>query len=773
LLLKIYRLATQILDKFGMESAYEPKKYESKIYKLWEESGFFNPDNLPNQDGPAYSIMIAPPNITGSLHMGHALENTISDILIRHYRMKGFKTLWLPGTDHAGIATQNVVEKDLKKQNLTRIDLGKEKFLEKIWEWREKYGDIILNQLKQLGCSLDWSRTRFTMDENYQAAVKKAFEHYLEKGMIYQGEKVINWCIKDQTALSDLELEYVEEKGKLWHIKYPIKDSSDFVEVATTRPETMLGDTAVAVNPDDLRYKKLIGKTVIVPIVNREVLIIADQMVDKDFGTGAVKITPAHDMADSDTGERHNLEFIKVINEVGKIINVNDEFNGKKIIEARELVINKLKALELLVKEEEITHNVAKCYRCGSTVEPMLSKQWFLKTKLLAEKVLAAIEKNEVVYKPERWKKIAEEWLKNIRDWCVSRQIWWGHNIQMEGNSNTFDTWFSSALWPFATLGWPKQTEDLKKFYPSNVITSARDILHLWISRMIFSGIEFMGKVPFKEVYIHPTILALDGKRMSKSLGTGIDPLVLIEKYGADATRFGLILQINHDQQAVRFDERSLISSKNFINKLWNISRFIQMKCEENKSGSISSLKPITLADQWILSRINRLTDSITKKIEKYELGEAAKELYEFTWHEFADWYLEISKFQNENPETQNNTVFILKSSILNLLKLLHPFIPFVTEEIYGQLTGLKQNNDLLIIAEWSKVDEKLINQTAEEEFEKIKNLIIKIRNWKMEQKITFKEIMDYNSESEDKAILTKPEIKDLIEKLTKTKLIS
>jgi valyl-tRNA synthetase len=773
LLLKIYRLATQILDKFGMESAYEPKKYESKIYKLWEESGFFNPDNLPNQDGLAYSIMIAPPNITGSLHMGHALENTISDILIRHYRMKGFKTLWLPGTDHAGIATQNVVEKDLKKQNLTRIDLGKEKFLEKIWEWREKYGDIILNQLKQLGCSLDWSRTRFTMDENYQAAVKKAFEHYLEKGMIYQGEKVINWCIKDQTALSDLELEYVEEKGKLWHIKYPIKDSNDFVEVATTRPETMLGDTAVAVNPDDLRYKKLIGKTVIVPIVNREVLIIADQMVDKDFGTGAVKITPAHDMADSDTGERHNLEFIKVINEVGKIINVNDEFNGKKIIEARELVISKLKELGLLVKEEEITHNVAKCYRCGSTVEPMLSKQWFLKTKLLAEKVLAAIEKNEVVYKPERWKKIAEEWLKNIRDWCVSRQIWWGHNIPMEGNSNTFDTWFSSALWPFATLGWPKQTEDLKKFYPSNVITSARDILHLWISRMIFSGIEFMGEVPFKEVYIHPTILALDGKRMSKSLGTGIDPLVLIEKYGADATRFGLILQINHDQQAVRFDERSLISSKNFINKLWNISRFIQMKCEENKSDSISSLKPITLTDQWILSRINRLTDSITKKIEKYELGEAAKELYEFTWHEFADWYLEISKFQNENPETQNNTVFILKSSILNLLKLLHPFIPFVTEEIYGQLTGLKENNDLLIIAEWSKVDEKLINQTAEEEFEKIKNLIIKIRNWKMEQKITFKEIVDYNSESEDKAILTKPEIKDLIEKLTKTKLIS
>ncbi|MFA6146395.1 MAG: valine--tRNA ligase [Patescibacteria group bacterium] len=773
MLLKIYRLATQILDKFGMESAYEPKKYESKIYKLWEESGFFNPDNLPNQDGLAYSIMIAPPNITGSLHMGHALENTISDILIRHYRMKGFKTLWLPGTDHAGIATQNVVEKDLKKQNLTRIDLGKEKFLEKIWEWREKYGDIILNQLKQLGCSLDWSRTRFTMDENYQAAVKKAFEHYLEKGMIYQGEKVINWCIKDQTALSDLELEYVEEKGKLWHIKYPIKDSNDFVEVATTRPETMLGDTAVAVNPDDLRYKKLIGKTVIVPIVNREVLIIADQMVDKDFGTGAVKITPAHDMADSDTGERHNLEFIKVINEVGKIINVNDEFNGKKIIEARELVISKLKELGLLVKEEEITHNVAKCYRCGSTVEPMLSKQWFLKTKLLAEKVLAAIEKNEVVYKPERWKKIAEEWLKNIRDWCVSRQIWWGHNIPMEGNSNTFDTWFSSALWPFATLGWPKQTEDLKKFYPSNVITSARDILHLWISRMIFSGIEFMGEVPFKEVYIHPTILALDGKRMSKSLGTGIDPLVLIEKYGADATRFGLILQINHDQQAVRFDERSLISSKNFINKLWNISRFIQMKCEENKSDSISSLKPITLTDQWILSRINRLTDSITKKIEKYELGEAAKELYEFTWHEFADWYLEISKFQNENPETQNNTVFILKSSILNLLKLLHPFIPFVTEEIYGQLTGLKENNDLLIIAEWSKVDEKLINQTAEEEFEKIKNLIIKIRNWKMEQKITFKEIVDYNSESEDKAILTKPEIKDLIEKLTKTKLIS
>jgi valyl-tRNA synthetase len=677
-----------------MNPQYNPKETEEKIYQKWLDSGFFNPDNLPNQKAKPFTIMIAPPNITGSLHMGHALENTISDILVRYHRMKGFKTLWLPGTDHAGIATQNVVEKDLKKQGLSRYDLGKEKFLEKIWEWREKYGDIILDQLKKLGCSLDWSRARFTMDENYQKAVKTAFEKYYKDGLIYQGERVINWCVKDQTALSDLELEYVEEKGKFWHIKYPIKDSKDFMEVATTRPETMLGDTAVAVNPSDERYKNLVGKIVIVPIVNREVKIIADRLVDKDFGTGAVKVTPAHDMADSEMGERHNLEFIKIIDEFGRIINVNDEFNGKKINEARELVIKKLKELDFLEKEEEFVHNVAKCYRCNSVVEPMLSKQWFLKMKSLAEKVLKAIEKGDVKYYPERWRKVVEDWLNNIRDWCISRQIWWGHQIPIEGSADTFDTWFSSALWPFATLGWPEKTDDLKKFYPTTVITSARDILHLWITRMIFSGLYFMDEVPFKEIHIHATIQTKDGKRMSKSLGTGIDPLILIEKYGADATRFGLVYQAFGGQD-IRFDENVIMMGKKFGNKLWNIARFVLTKTEgieKNTSLKISEIKDETA--NVLLQKLSSTTKGVEENIKKYNFGESAHSIYDFVWHDFADIYLEYSK----NSDTEE-TKFVLRFVLDEILKLLHPFMPFITEELWAIIGHEK----LLMIEKWTE----------------------------------------------------------------------
>lgn len=690
-----------------LSSAYDPKQTEPKIYKQWLDSGYFNPDNLPGKRDNTYAIMIAPPNITGSLHMGHALENTTSDILIRFHRMRGFKTLWLPGTDHAGIATQNVVEKDLKKQGLSRHDLGKEKFLEKIWEWKSKYGNIILGQLEKLGCSLDWSRTRFTMDENYQKSVKAAFEHYYKKGLIYQGERVINWCVKDQTALSDLELEYSEEKSKLWHIKYPLADGSGYITVATTRPETMLGDTAVAVNVKDSRHKALVGKAVILPIVNREIPIIADPFIEMEFGTGAVKVTPAHDMADSDIAQRHNLQYLKIINEVGKIINVSQEFDGLKITEAREKVLEKLREQGLLEKEEEFTHNVAKCYRCGSIIEPMLSKQWFLKMKPLAEKTIAAIKAGKIQYYPERWQKIALDWLENIRDWCISRQIWWGHEIPEKISTNgaeridTFDTWFSSALWPFATLGWPEHTEDLQNYYPTQVITSARDILHLWISRMIFSGLEMMDQAPFKDVFIHATILTKDGRRMSKSLGTGIDPLDLIEKYGADATRFGLIYQALGGQD-IHFNEEVLMMGKKFCNKLWNITRYVLLKTagENANAEEIKNLQsngpenPNEQANKDILEKLAGLQNQVTKKIQSYEFGQAAHDIYEFVWHEFADIYIEESK-KSESAETKQT----LMHSLQTILKLLHPFMPFITEELWGILGKEK----MILIEEWPK----------------------------------------------------------------------
>lgn len=685
-----------------MPSAYNPKDAEDKIYKTWEESGYFNPDNLPGEHKQPYTIMIAPPNITGSLHMGHALENTISDILIRYHRMRGYKTLWLPGTDHAGIATQNVVEKELKKQGKTRHDLGREDFIKEIWKWKEQSGGAILNQLKKMGFSLDWSRLRFTMDPEYQEAVKTAFRQYYEKGLIYQGERVINWCIKDQTALSDLELEYAEEKSQLWYLKYPIKDSSEFITVATTRPETMLGDTAIAINPEDSRYKHLVGKTVILPIISREIPIIADRTVEMEFGTGAVKVTPAHDMADSEMAERNNLPYLKVINEVGKIINVGEGWDSLKMAEAREKVLEKFKELGLFAEAKEITHNVAKCYRCGSTVEPMLSKQWFLKMKPLAEKALAAINAGEVEYMPEKWKKLAIDWLENVRDWCISRQIWWGHEvpIEIDGRKDTFDTWFSSALWPFATLGWPnKDSRDLKEFFPTQVITSARDILHLWISRMIFSSLEFMGQAPFGKVHIHATILTKDGKRMSKSLGTGIDPLILIDKYGADATRFGLIYQALGGQD-IHFNEDVLMMGKKFGNKLWNIARYVLIKAGEEK---FAETLPNTSIEQFassanepnnkaILEKLLATKNQVQQHIDEFEFGQAAHELYDFIWKEFADIYIEQSK-QSESEETKQT----LALSLITILKLLHPFMPFITEEIWSNLN----QQGLLMISEW------------------------------------------------------------------------
>lgn len=683
-------------DKFL--KPYDSKSTESRIYEMWEKSGYFNPDNLPGERKKPFTIMIAPPNITGSLHMGHALENTISDILIRHYRMKGCRTLWVPGTDHAGIATQNVVEKDLKKQGLTKHELGREKFLEKIWEWKDKYGDTILNQLKSLGASMDWSRLRFTMDEEYQKSVKEAFEYYKNKDLIYQGERVINWCIKDQTALSDLELEYVEEKAQLWFIKYPVEDSDQFIVVATTRPETLLGDSAVAVNPSDERYEALIGKMAILPILNKKIPIIADRQIDKEFGTGAVKVTPAHDMFDSKLADAHFLPYLKVINEVGKIINSEKGFDGLKIKEAREKVIEKIKELGFLEKEEEFTHNVAKCYRCGSTIEPMLSKQWFLKMKPLAEKAMAAIKKDDLAYFPPRWKDISLDWLENIKDWCISRQIWWGHRIPIEGSEDTFDTWFSSALWPMAALN----EKDRKIYYPTQFITSARDILHLWISRMIFSGLEFKDQVPFKDILIHATILTKDGKRMSKSLGTGLDPIQFIEKYGADATRFGLIYQ-EFGGQEIRFNEDAISMGKKFANKLWNITRYVLEKTE----GEIYFDLPENFdfdgtEGDTLFKNLRHTIEYVTNDIEAYKFGSAAHVIYDFIWHDFADKYIEYSKNQNSIE-----TKIALGYTLVNILKLLHPFMPFITEEIWQSLPKkFKSPNDkeFLMISPWPDI---------------------------------------------------------------------
>ncbi len=670
---------------------YQPQETEKRIYQLWEEGGFFNPDKLPvrHQSGQPYTIAIAPPNVTGSLHMGHALENTISDILIRFERMRGRKTLWLPGTDHAGIATQNAVEKNLKKEGLSRHDLGREKFLEKVWEWKEKYGNIILDQLKQLGCSLDWSRTRFTMDEKYQEAVKRAFLHYQEKGLVYRGKRVINWCIKDQTALSDLELEYTEETGRFYYFQY-----GPFI-IGTARPETKFGDKYVVVHPKDERYAQYEhGQKFELEWINGPITatLIKDEAIDMDFGTGAMTITPAHSLVDYDIAERHKLDKEEIIDQYGKLLPIAGEFAGQKITDAREKIVERLREKGLVVREEELKHNVARCYRCNSVIEPLLSEQWFLRMQPLAEKALRAIEAGEVKYYPERWRDIAVDWLENIRDWCLSRQIWWGHRVPVEGSEDTFDTWFSSALWPLATLGWPdKSAADFKTFYPTQFVTSARDILHLWISRMIISGLEFAEQAPFQDVLIHATVLAKSGQRMSKSLGTGIDPLEMIQKYGADATRFGLIYQ-EFGGQEIKFGEDNILMGKKFANKLWNIARYILSKTD----NKISSQKPASNAD--ILVKLEAVKQTVTKNLETYQFGNAAHALYDFAWHDLADQYLEDTK-----NKTDAETNLILSYTLDQVLRLLHPFMPFVTEEIW-QLTEHAEGARELIIATWPSI---------------------------------------------------------------------
>ena len=678
---------------------YDPKETEARIYKLWEESGFFKPEGLPCvalakqgkiPEPKPFTVMIAPPNVTGSLHMGHALENTLADIMVRLRRMQGYKTLWLPGTDHAGIATQNAVEKELRKEGLSRHDLGREKFIEKVWEWKEKYGGVILDQLKRLGCSFDWSRTRFTMDEPYQQAVREAFLRYQKEGLVYRGERVINWCVKDQTAISDLELEYEEEKTKFYYFKY-----GPFV-IGTARPETKFGDKYVVMHPNDERYSEYKhGQKINLEWINGSIIatVIKDSAIDTEFGTGVMTITPSHSIEDFEIAERHNLEKEKIIDGYGKLLPIAGEFAGIKASETRTKIVEKLREKGLLEKEEEYVHNIAKCYRCKNVVEPMLSKQWFIKMKPLAEKVISAIESGQINYHPERWKEISLEWLRNVRDWCISRQIWWGHKIPSDEGNDVFDTWFSSALWPFATLGWPEKSADFKNYYPTQFITSGRDILHLWISRMIFSGLFFTGQIPFRDIFIHATVLNKSGQRMSKSLGTGLDPLNMIEKYGADATRFGLAYQ-TFGGQDIRFGEDNILMGKKFANKLWNIARFVLEK-NDGKFGSQTSRnsRSLTSEDTEILNALKKLEEETTELLNKYEFGEATHRIYDFVWHTLADQYIEASKKRTDEEVKQ-----ILNYVLIEILKLLHPFMPFVTEEIWDTI-GKK---NLLMIEPWS-----------------------------------------------------------------------
>jgi len=643
--------------------------------------------------------MIAPPNVTGHLHVGHALENTLHDLLIRKRRMEGYRTLFLPGKDHAGIAAQYVVDREIRKEGKSRIDLGREKFLERMWQWMRENGDAIDKESRALGLSCDWSRKRFTMDPEYQKSVKAAFDHYYKKGWIYRGKRIVNWCTRCQTAISDLEVEYREEKSKLWYIRYPLKGTGKAIVVATTRPETMLGDTAVAVNPKNARWKSLIGKIAILPIQNREIPIVADKEVGADFGTGAVKVTPAHDSLDFEIAQRHNLPLYQIINERGRMTReAGPRFEGKSVSEAREDVLNELKKLGVLEKEEIYTHRVGYCERCSTIIEPLISDQWFLSMKKLAPKAIKAVEKGEIKFYPTQQKRLFIRWLKQVKDWNISRQLWWGHKIPLKGVDDVLDTWFSSALWPFATLGWPKKTKSLKTFYPTDLISSAKEIFYLWIVRMVFSGLEMTGKVPFRTVYTHPTILDSKGRKMSKSLGNVVDPMVMIDKYGTDGFRFGLVWQVAGTQD-FSWDEGALMAGRKFTTKIWNASRFVI----SNYDKKLKTRPKYTKADRENLKKLKEVKKQVTIDIEKFRFHNAAENLYHYFWHTFADKIIEEAKprLSASAKATADRAAAqaVLLEILRELLKMLHPFMPFVTEEIWGKLPHKPKG--LLMIEKW------------------------------------------------------------------------
>ncbi len=738
------------MKEHKLEDKFNPKNFEEEIYKRWEEKEYFKPSE--DKTKKPYTIVIPPPNITGKLHMGHALDETLQDILIRYKRMEGYNCLWLPGTDHAAIATEVKIVEKLKQQGIEKKNLTREQFLEKAWEWKKEYGGTILNQLKKLGCSCDWSRERFTMDEGLSNAVKYVFIKLYEKGLIYKGKRMINWCPSCNTSISDAEVEFEEESTHLWHIRYKVKDEDKYLIVATTRPETMLGDTGVAVHPEDERYKDLVGKKVILPIMNKEIPIVADDFVEKEFGTGAVKLTPAHDPNDYAASQRHNLEIIEVFDENWKMGNLVPEYKGLDIYEARKRIVEKLQEIGALVKIEDYTHNVGKCYRCHHTIEPKISEQWFVKMKPLAEPAIKAVKDGKTRFIPERFDKIYYNWMDNIQDWCISRQLWWGHripayyctkcnnimvtesiphkcekcgNTEFTQDEDTLDTWFSSALWPFSTLGWPEQTEDLKYFYPTSTLVTGYDIIFFWVARMIFSAIEHTGKVPFKDVFIHGIVRDSLGRKMSKSLGNGIDPLEIIEKYGTDALRFSLVLGISPGND-IRYMPEKLESAANFANKLWNASKFVLGNLEEIDYDTMP--QKLCYEDKWILSKLNKLIKETTINLNNYDLGVWTQKVYDFIWGEFCDWYIEMVKprlYDKEN-KTREAAQYTLNKVLGDSLKLLHPIMPFITEEIY---TKLYNNDESIMISSWPKYSEEFNFAKEEKQIEKIKQIIIGIRN--------------------------------------------
>ena len=743
--------------KKELEKNYNPADIETRLYEKWQEKKYFHAE--VDKDKKPFTIVMPPPNITGQLHMGHALDNTMQDILIRFKRMQGYSALWVPGTDHASIATEAKIVEAMRKEGITKEEIGREKFLERAWDWKKEYGGRIVKQLKKIGSSADWDRERFTMDEGCSEAVKEVFVKLYNKGQIYKGERIINWCPKCLTSISDAEVEYEDQAGHFWHLRYPLSDGSGFIQMATTRPETMLGDTAVAVNPNDERYKDMVGKTVILPIVHREIPIIADEYVDMEFGTGVVKITPAHDPNDFEVGLRHNLPVINVMTEDAKIVDEYPKYAGMDRYEARKAIVANLEAEGVLVKIEDHSHNVGTCYRCHTTVEPRVSKQWFVKMKELAKPAIDAVKNGDTRFVPPHFDKTYFHWLEGIRDWCISRQLWWGHQIPafycddcgemvvtkdahpvcpkcgkpMRQDPDTLDTWFSSALWPFSTLGWPEKTEELEYFYPTSVLVTGYDIIFFWVIRMMFSGLEHMGEVPFKTVLIHGLVRDSQGRKMSKSLGNGIDPLEVIDKYGADALRFTLITG-NAPGNDMRFYWERVEASRNFANKVWNASRFIMMNLPEEGVKEVSE-EALTDADKWILSKVNTLVKDVTENMEKYELGIAADKLYSFIWEEFCDWYIEMVKprLYNDADETKTAALYTLQKVLITSLKLLHPYMPFVTEEIF---CTLQDKEESIMISEWPVYTEKMVFGKEEKAVETIKEAVRNIRNIRAEMNV-------------------------------------
>ncbi len=741
-----------------MNKTYNPSEIEDRLYKKWMDKKYFHAE--VDRSKKPFTIVMPPPNITGQLHMGHALDNTLQDILIRFKRMQGYNALWQPGTDHASIATEVKVTNKLKEEGIDKEELGREGFLKRTWEWKEEYGGRIVSQLKKLGSSADWDRERFTMDEGCSKAVQEVFIRLYEKGYIYQGSRIINWCPVCQTSISDAEVEYEDQAGHFWHINYPIVGTDKCIEIATTRPETMLGDTAIAVHPDDERYKDLVGKMVLLPIVNKEIPIVADSYVDKEFGTGAVKITPAHDPNDFEVGKRHNLEEINILNDDGTINENGGKFAGMDRYEARKAIVKELEEEGYLVRIEAHEHNVGTHDRCHTTVEPMVKKQWFVKMSEMAKPAIEAVKNGDLRFVPGHFDRTYLHWLENIRDWCISRQLWWGHRIpayycdecgeivvakempsvcpkcgctHFTQDEDTLDTWFSSALWPFSTLGWPEKTEDLDYFYPTNVLVTGYDIIFFWVIRMVFSGYEQTGKCPFSDVLIHGLVRDEQGRKMSKSLGNGIDPLEIIGQYGADALRLTLVTG-NAPGNDMRYSEKKIIASRNFANKVWNASRFMLMNIEKADLSNVS-LSDLTPADKWILSKANSLVKEVTDNMEKYDFGVAVAKLNDFIWEEFCDWYIEMVKprLYNEEDTTKAAALFTLKKVLTISLKLLHPYMPFITEEIF---CSLQDEEESIMVSEWPVFEKEFDFKAEENEVEMIKNAVRNIRNLRADMNV-------------------------------------